>query len=170
MSTVPDALRRCLAAAVTLLAATAAVAKDVPYDINHCWHASWPPPVVGEKELTVVPYTIHGIVHQSNTADKSPENRTYVCWGVVRVMGADSFDFGHCRTMAPNGDTYLSQYQGAGAPGTAERTETFYGGTGQFKGISGGGTYRRLSTVPRGAAPNTIQGCTRSRGTLKLPD
>jgi hypothetical protein len=170
MSLSPDALRRCLAAAAALVAATGAVAKDVPYDVNSCWHASWPPPVVAEKDLTILHYTVHGIVHQSNTPDKSAENRTFACWGVLRVMGPDSFDFGHCKHVAPNGDSYMSQYQGTGAPGTADRTDTFYGGTGQFKGVSGGGSYRRVSAVNRGAAPNTGQACSRARGTMKLPD
>ena len=91
------------------------------------------------------------------------------CVGAASVFdGKFDNESGLCRTTYPDGSTTMIRYGGSGVlGGFAEGTWSFIGGTGALAGITGDGSYTRVS------APNPSETRSASRSTVtgsyKLP-
>ncbi len=72
-----------------------------------------------------------------------------------------------CVYTRPNGDKIITKSTAVGKGPVAKGKWTIVGGTGQMKGITGGGTFMRVSVRP--AAKWTSQSYNISRGTYQLP-
>ncbi|MFC3612601.1 hypothetical protein ACFORG_02410 [Lutimaribacter marinistellae] len=91
------------------------------------------------------------------------------CIGAVTVMGG-TFDneSGLCTVSYADGSKTVTHYSGAGTLGaTATGDWTYLGGTGQFEGITGGGTWSRISGPPPGEG--ILVSRTSITGTYTLP-
>ncbi|MVO16528.1 hypothetical protein [Parasedimentitalea huanghaiensis] len=91
------------------------------------------------------------------------------CVGAASVFeGKWDNESGLCSTTYPDGSTTMTRYGGSGTlGGLAEGSWSFMGGTGALSGITGGGSYTRIS----GPNPSETRSSSRSTvtGTYKLP-
>lgn len=154
---------------ITLIGAlllASANAKDMPYNITMC-HSLTFNPVTAGKDLSLLGYEGRGIA-LSNTEDKSFDNVTYHCIGVLRVAAGALTQNGYCKFVSGEGDSFVGEYTHSGPPGS-EAKWVAMAGTGKWTGIKGGGPYRQ---VTRGTpvTPGTGQACNRATGTYTLPD
>lgn len=83
----------------------------------------------------------------------------------VLVLGGKATERGQCVWTDADGDTFIGSFLGeADKPGAW----TFLGGTGKWKGVSGGGTYQHVS-ASRPRADGTGENCTTHSGKYMLP-
>jgi hypothetical protein len=143
-----------------------AQARDLPYNITMC-HAVAFNQLAAGKELTVFGYEGKGIA-TSNTEDKTLDNATYHCIGLMRAASGTLTQNGYCRFLSADGDSFVGEYTHSGPPGSEARWVAMHG-TGKWAGIKGGGPYRQ---VTRGmpVTPGTGQACNKASGTYTLPD
>ena len=156
-----------LSAAIAIFAFTGqtAAAAEIAYDTTTCYqgHATL---VHRSDALTVLRYDLTGIV-QSNIDDKSADGGAMHCIGTAKIAGQESDWHSYCRFVRPNGDEIIGEYQRSA--GSKTGSWTALAGTGQFAGISGGGT---VETALRGKAlkRGQINTCTRGIGSYTVPD
>jgi hypothetical protein len=110
----------------------------------------------------------HRGVQQSNHESRLFHNWTQRCVGTVAVIAGKSSGNGWCRNVEPgSGDTILIHWiadeQKAGAG-----TFRLAGGTGKFKGTTGGGTYEPSGAF-RPVDDGTYQSCINVKGTALIP-
>lgn len=74
---------------------------------------------------------------------------------------------GTCAYTRPDGDKIITRMSCVGKGGRGDGKWTIVGGTGKFKGMTGGGTFLRVNTRP--AARGTFQGYHLNKGNYKLP-
>lgn len=91
------------------------------------------------------------------------------CVGAITALeGKFDNESGLCKTTYPDKSSQITQYSGTGIlGGKAEGTWSFLSGSGQFEGITGGGTYWRIP----GPAPSEDRTASRSVivGSYELP-
>jgi len=102
--------------------------------------------------------TISG--HQkSNDANWEGSKITY--WGVSDLVGGNGSQRGYFINVHPNGDRDTGTFEGrvitTGTQVTIEGTWKYADGTGMFKGITGGGTYKGHMVSPT-EVENTWEG------------
>jgi len=102
--------------------------------------------------------TISG--HQkSNDANWEGSKITY--WGVSDLVGGNGSQRGYFINVHPNGDRDTGTFEGrvitTGTQVTIEGTWKYADGTGMFKGITGGGTYKGRMVSPT-EVENTWEG------------
>jgi hypothetical protein len=90
---------------------------------------------------------------------RRPENKRYnwkdakiTCWGTADLVGGSGPQRGYSVDVHANGDRDIGTFEGKvktdGGEVTIEGTWKYVDGTGQFKGVTGGGTYKGRMTVP----------------------
>lgn len=100
-------------------------------------------------------------------AAKAFDNYTQRCIGSVAIIRGKPTGSGFCRNVDPaNGDATIVEWASGTKPGTG--TFKFIGGTGKWKGISGGGDYR-AAAVTRPVDEGTYQNCISVKGTFSVP-
>ena len=102
--------------------------------------------------------TITGL--QKSSDDNWKDSRiTY--WDVSDLLGGNGTQRGYFVNVHANGDRDIGTFEGkvktAGGQVTIEGTWKYTDGTGQFKGITGGGTYKGRMTSPT-EVENTWEG------------
>jgi hypothetical protein len=102
--------------------------------------------------------TITGL--QKSSDDNWKDSRiTY--WDVSDLVGGNGTQRGYFVNVHANGDRDIGTFEGkvkaAGGQVTIEGTWKYADGTGQFKGITGGGTYKGRMTSPT-EVENTWEG------------
>jgi hypothetical protein len=102
--------------------------------------------------------TITGL--QKSSDEKWKDSRiTY--WDVSDLVGGKGTQSGYFVNVHANGDRDIGTFEGkvktAGGQVTMEGTWKYADGTGQFKGITGGGTYKGRMTSPT-EVENTWEG------------
>jgi hypothetical protein len=102
--------------------------------------------------------TITGL--QKSSDDNWKDSRiTY--WDVSDLVGGNGTQRGYFVNVHANGDRDIGTFEGkvkaAGGQVTIEGTWKYADGTGQFKGIAGGGTYKGRMTSPT-EVENTWEG------------
>ena len=104
-------------------------------------------------------------VQTPDSAFKPWANATNHCVGNLLILDGKPTERGQCVWTDSDGDTFIGSFLGeAGKPGSW----TFLGGTGKWKGVSGGGVYQHVSSSkPR--ADGTGEGCTTHSGRYALP-
>lgn len=88
------------------------------------------------------------------------------CVGTNKIINGKPNSHGYCKFTRPNGDEIIGEF--ASQPDGSSRW-TALAGTGQFEGVTGGGT---TESIVRGKAakPGMISGCGRAVGTYTVPD
>ncbi len=85
--------------------------------------------------------------------------------GTGANIGKERIRHGFCKHMDQDGDFTLIEYP---ADPNNRFTWKYIGGTGKFKGITGGGEWE-LTRRGKPIEPNTFQFCIRVTGTYELP-
>ena len=87
---------------------------------------------------------------KSSDANWKDSHITY--WGVTDLISGSGSQHGYFVNLHPNGDRDIGTFEGkvvtAGTQVTIEGTWNYKDGTGMFKGISGGGTYKGRMISP----------------------
>jgi len=157
----------CATAVALALGAGTAFATEVQYSGTWCGHSAAKVLVAG-PELTVLSTESWGIETPGASKPEVLENSAVHCVGYVRILNGESRGTGACLYTNAAGDTTTGEaVSGPDKPGTWTGTWTFLGGTGKWKGIRGGGTYK---VVSRGkpAQGASVQ-CFSHSGTYTLP-
>jgi hypothetical protein len=115
-------------------------------------------------ELTLAMFDQFGIQTPGSTF-KPWENATTHCMGYARSMQGKLTQKGACRWTDTAGDTFTGEYE---ALPDRPPVWTFLAGTGKWKGIKGGGTYR-VVTAAKPAESGTFQVCMEHSGKFELP-
>lgn len=148
-----------LALTMTSVAASAA---ESAYDFTVCTHSRYIPL---EANADIVSFGVEnwGVVSSSTT--KAWENASTHCVGYIRILGGKLTGKGTCRWLDAGGDSAVGEWE---YPSAGDPAWTWLSGTGKFKGISGGGTFKELFNAPSSTA-GTGQGCRRDWGRMNLP-
>jgi hypothetical protein len=140
----------------------AASADEFPYDLRGC----------GTGEVTIIDkagdmmigQTITRGVTESIPPDAAFDNMTYECRTVWHTSEGGTEFSNRCTFVDPDGDKTFGMSSGH-SKGWQWK---FLGGTGKWKGITGGGPAERVGRY--GRISPTLQGsCWRGKGTYKLP-
>ena len=132
----------CVLAATTLFAAPLAAADDL-LGVN-TFTSTYSMLPMGEG-MVRINYDGAGIgVGEPGSA--LGETWTIRCVGSLTVVaGKFEDEAGNCRSVYPDGDTFVA-YTASGESGKSAKGEwTYVGGTGRYEGIEGGGTFARVS-------------------------
>ena len=112
-------------------------------------------------------YVVNGL--RSSGGDGMNGLASMQCVGAATVFGGQwDNESGLCKTTYPDGSTTMTSYSGSGTlGGLAEGSWSFVSGTAALEGITGGGTYTRLS----GPRPSETRSSSQSTvtGSYKLP-
>ncbi len=160
-------MKRLCALAVLgfILSVPAAYAEKKPIDFTSC-RSGTSTVLSASKELTVLSIELKGI-DRSNTADKTFENFTHRCIGVVRVSPKKPMANGYCKYVDPDGDFWVAEWSRS-QPVSKGGDWSFIQGTGKWKGIKGGGKYRNI-TRGKPIVKGTFQVCALITGIYELP-
>ncbi len=104
-------------------------------------------------------------ITMSNLENKMFDNWTHHCMGTGANIGKKRIRHGFCKHMDSDGDFTLVEYP---ADPNDRFTWKYIGGTGKFKGITGGGAWK-LTRSGKPIEPDTFQFCIRVTGTYELP-
>ena len=115
-------------------------------------------------DVTVAMFDNVGI-QTPNSTFKPWENATVHCMGYSRSMQGKLTQKGACRWTDATGDTFTGEYEQVP---DKPPVWTFLAGTGKWKGIKGGGSYRVVS-VGKPADSGTVQLCMDHSGKYELP-
>jgi hypothetical protein len=153
-------------ACVTVLALSAfapmSQAAEAAYDFSVCTH-SRTTLIEGSPDLVAFGLESWGVVSTSTT--KEWENATTRCAGYIRVMAGKQVGRGVCKWIQATGDTATGEWE---YPAAGEPSWRWLVGTGKLKGITGGGTFKALTSA-KPAELGTSQGCRRDWGNYTLP-
>lgn len=137
-------------------------AAEAAYDFSVCTH-SRTTLIEGSADLVAFGVESWGVVSTSTT--KEWENATTRCAGYIRVMAGKQVGKGVCKWILATGDTGTGEWE---YPAAGEPSWRWLVGTGKLKGISGGGTFKALTSA-KPVEPGTSQGCRRDWGNYTLP-
>lgn len=153
----------CATAVAVALGAGTAFATDVQYSGTWCGHSA-AKVLVASPELTVVSTETWGIETPGASKPEVLENSAVHCVGYVRILNGKSRSTSACHYTNAAGDTTTGE---AVSEPDRPGTWTFLGGTGKWKGIRGGGTYKAVSSgkLAQGASVH----CFSHSGTYTLP-
>ncbi len=140
-----------------------AQAGDTEYGGTFCGH--WKSMMVqSSPEVSAFNTEFWGVQTPDSTI-KPLANATNHCMENDIFMQGRMSAHGECLWTDADGDTFIGTYTDEpGKPGVW----TFLGGTGKWKGVTGGGTYQHVSfSKPR--PDGTGEGCTTHSGKYTLP-
>ena len=110
----------------------------------------------------------HMLMHTVSTYDSfestdasSPYNgMTGKCWGSVEIKVPGASGSGNCAFVNASGDKNFNAWtvKGLGKDGALLGTWTVVGGTGKYKGATGGGSFSSLADRTTGKFVNTVEG------------
>ncbi len=156
-------LTSALAALVASVLATSALAGETDYGGTFCGH--WKSMMVqASPEVSAFNTEFWG-VQTPDSGFKLWANATNHCMENDIIIQGKMSAHGECLWTDADGDTFIGTYvDEPGKPGVW----TFLGGTGKWKGVTGGGTYQHVSSSkPR--PDGTGEGCTTHSGKYTLP-
>jgi len=112
-------------------------------------------------------YVVNGL--RNSQGDGMSGIASMHCVGAATAFdGKWDNESGLCRTTYPDGGTTMTRYNGSGTlGGLAEGNWSFVSGTGALEGITGGGTYSRVSGPKASETRSTSR--TTVTGNYKLP-
>lgn len=154
-------MTRCIIIVLSLLFFVSFAHADESYNIISCWSGDTTL-LSASKELVIYSYDLKGV------SRKIDENEAFHNWS-FHVVGTAKIESGktsilyYGKWLSPEGDMVFGEGDRSGVDGTWK----FIGGTGKYKGISGGGTNVNVSIKP--IQKGTTQGCGIATGTFKLP-
>jgi len=131
------------------------------YDVTECFSGTLNPLFSSEK-LTIISFEGRGIV-RSNTPDKTVDNATAHCLGIIRIVGGEYIMTGNTKYQLPDGSIFVIEMNQKNQEGSAK----FLYGTGKMEGIEGGGPWKKI-TSGKPITPGTFQFCNRATGTDNL--
>ena len=137
-------------------------AAETPYDFVACFDYKFTP-VETTADITAVGVEMWAIAASSTT--KEWENATQHSVSTNWSMGARVGGKGLTKTLDSAGNSVVGETEVTAA---GEGTFVFLSGTGKYKGIQGGGFYKRVGTGKPSVA-GTLQVCTREWGKYTLP-
>jgi len=145
----------------------ASVAQAEAFDATHC-HSGTVTVVFASDNATVVTFDSKGI-YRSNGESKLLDGFSIHCSGTDVILNKKSVLRGGCRVLDPKGEdnSIFLTFAGTGGP-KGVGTATAVGGTGTWKGISGGGDWE-VHTPSKPVVPGTFQSCLRYHGTFTVP-
>lgn len=155
-------LRRMGVAIGLVLFAQGVPAEDFTYDFVACTHSKQ---TMLEANSDTVAFGIESWGTVASSTTKAWESASTHCVGYVRIVAGKPAGKGVCKWNHVTGDTAVGEFEFSAA---GEPTWTWLSGTGKLKGITGGGTFRELSSG-KPAAAGTSQGCRRDWGKYTLP-
>jgi len=86
------------------------------------------------------------------------------CDGAWALVNGTFEEHGSCELIDADGDKHFGQFSRIGTKGVWRA----FGGTGKYVGLTVNGEYEPAGSFPTAEA-GTVQGCSRSHGTWKLP-
>ena len=143
--------------------ATSAFAGETEYGGTFCSHSKT---TMLQANPDVTAFNVEsGYSDTPDSTFKPWANATNHSTGNVIVVQGKAAAHGECLWTDPDGDTFVGTFvDEPGKPGAW----TFVGGTGKWKGVTGGGTYQYVSSSkPR--PDGTGEGCTSHSGKYMLP-
>jgi len=156
--------------AAGLLLTHAAVAQEIPkegpvdFEVSSIGEASILAASPGTLQLN---YVVNGL--RNSNGDGVNGLASMHCVGAATIVdGKWDNESGLCRTTYPDGSSSMTRYNGSGTlGGRAEGDWSFVSGTEALEGITGGGTYTRVSG-PRASETRSTSRST-VKGNYKLP-
>jgi len=153
----------CATAVALALGAGTAFAMDIQYSGTWCGHTAAKVLVAG-PELTVLSTETWAIETPGSSKPEVLDNAAVHCVGYVRILNGKSRSTAACHFTNAAGDTVTGEaVSGPDNPGTW----TFLVGTGKWKGIRGGGTYKIVSRGKPAQGASAL--CLSHSGTYSLP-
>jgi hypothetical protein len=146
---------------IFILAMALPFAQADEYDITNCGSTTITI-LYSSNELTILTLDGKGIAF-SNHPNKTFDNATYQCVGVIRVAEGKAIATGYCKYLSPEEDIVVGEFYNVGPDGNWK----FIHGTGKWKGIKGGGKSKPI-TSGKPITPGTDQSCLRATGTFEL--
>ncbi len=154
------ALAFCGASALAI----SAFAGEIEYGGTFCSHSKTTM-LQANPDVTAFNLESWGI-QTPDSAFKPWANATNHCAGNMVVVQGKSAARGECLWTDADGDTFIGTF--VDEPGKPGGVWTFLGGTGKWKGVTGGGTYQYVSSSkPR--PDGTGEGCASHSGKYMLP-
>lgn len=153
-----------LAAAAVMSLVPLARAAEYPYDFVVCTTGKHSPVLQADASIYATGIENWGVVASSTTP--TFEKASTHCTGFIRVMNNQVVGKGVCKWTDTAGDSAIVEFEypdGGGEPRSKWLT-----GTGKFKGIGGGGTFREQFSA-KSADPAMTGGCRRDWGKYTLP-
>lgn len=150
-------------AAVSLAASGTLWAAETEY--SGTWCGSGKRTVLESNPDVTVAVTDQFGIQTPNSTFKPFENSTTHCMGYARSMQGKLTQKGACRWTDASGDTFTGEFETI--PDKLP-VWTFLAGTGKWKGIKGGGTFR-VVTAAKPAEAGTFQLCMEHSGKYELP-
>ena len=153
----------CAAAVAAMASAGAVAAAGTDYSGQWCGHVKSEMLVAG-PELTVFSAETWAIETPGASTPKDMENSAVHCVGYVRIMHGKQWSTTACQFTDPGGDTFTGEaVNEPDKPGTW----TFLHGTGEWKGIQGGGHYETVSRSKPVQGSSAM--CLKHSGSFTLP-
>lgn len=150
-----------VAGLASLISIPCALAADVPFDATHCYVGT-ATAIYASDEAAVIQFDHKGI-YRANGEHKLLDGFSIHCAGTNVTLNKKSAIRGGCKALDPKGEAIHLVFEGAaGDKGTGQMV----GGTGAWKGISGGGDWY-VHTPSKPLAPGSFQACLRFHGTVK---
>ena len=136
---------------------------ETSYDFGVCTHSKL---TMLEANADIVAFGVEtwGVVSSSTT--KEWEGATQHCVGSVRILGGKQSGKGLCKWLDAAGNTAIGEWE---YPASGNNVWTWLAGTGRFKGIGGGGTFKDIFSSAQPAEAGTSQGCRHDWGKYTLP-
>ena len=131
----------CATAVAMALGAGTAFAADIQYGGTWCGHSTATVLVAG-PELTVLSTETWAIETPGSSKPEVLENAAVHCVGYLRILNGKSWGKSACHFTNAAGDTLTGE---AVSEPDQPGKWTFLAGTGIWKGIQGGGTYKIVS-------------------------
>jgi hypothetical protein len=135
---------------------------DESYNITSCWSGDVTM-LSASKELVIFGYDLKG-VSRSNDQSTAFDNWSLQIVGTVKIESGKYSSRYYGKYMSPEGDIIIGEGGRDGDKGTWK----FIGGTGKWKGITGGGTNKIVPNI-KPIKKGTTQGCSIATGTFQLP-
>jgi hypothetical protein len=137
---------------------------DQVYDVNPCV-ACVSKPYIQSPEITIFAGDCKGIM-RSNIENKIFDNVTVHSQGVMMMEGKMVTSTFYMKYLDRDGDFVIFLFKQN--PGETSATTTILGGTGKWKGITGGGK-ATLITQGKPVTPDSNQFCNNHKGSFTLP-
>jgi hypothetical protein len=153
----------CAAAVALAMGAGTAFAADVEYGGTWCGHSAAKALIAG-PELTILSTETWAIETPGTSKPEVLENAAVHCVGYIRILQGKSTSTSACHFTNAAGDTLTGE--AVSEPDKPGRW-TFLGGTGKWKGIQGGGTYKIVSRGKPEKGASAL--CLTHSGTYSVP-
>ncbi|MEK6244858.1 MAG: hypothetical protein AABM33_10200 [Pseudomonadota bacterium] len=134
-----------------------------PFDATHCFVGTGSQ--LFRSDDAVIGHFEHKGIYRSNHENKLLDGFAIQCMGIAVTVKQKRSMRGACKILDPKGDMIGLEIEDTKL-GTG--TATVVGGTGAWKGVTGGGDWL-VHTPSRPLADGAFQSCLRYHGTLTVP-